>query len=89
MNRCLNKLCFTQKLLISGVCKCDSGFIGDDCSFDRSKPPTDVILPLNGACKLRSRSCKTTNIIGEFLSTSVWCKRRHFEVYHSIAKLRI
>ncbi|CAG2220489.1 unnamed protein product [Mytilus edulis] len=64
----------------SGVCKCDSGFIGGDCSFDISIPPTDVILPLNGACKLRSRSCKTTNIFGEFFSTSVWCKRRHFEI---------
>lgn len=74
-----------SKLIISGVCKCDSGFIGEDCSFDVSKPPTDVIIPLNGACKLRSRSCKTTNIFGEFLSTSVWCKRRHFEVYDSIA----
>lgn len=66
---------------ISGVCRCNIGYIGEDCSYNTSYPPTDISFPFYGLCKLRTRACKATNVFGEFYSTFIWGKQRHFQVY--------
>ncbi|CAC5375044.1 unnamed protein product [Mytilus coruscus] len=76
---CLNN-CSDNGICKSGVCICDNGHVGEDCSYNTSSPPTGISLPFNGACTLKTRSCKTMNIFGEFQTTSVWCKRRHFQI---------
>lgn len=65
----------------SGVCRCNNGYIGEDCSYNTSYPPTEISFPFYGLCKLRTRACKATNVFGEFHSTFIWGKRRHFQVY--------
>ncbi|XP_052063299.1 von Willebrand factor D and EGF domain-containing protein-like [Mytilus californianus] len=76
---CLNN-CSDNGICKSGVCICDNGHVGEDCSYNTSSPPTGISLPFNGACTLTTRSCKAMNIFGEFKTTSVWCKRRHFQI---------
>ncbi|CAC5375040.1 TN [Mytilus coruscus] len=76
---CLNN-CSDNGICKSGVCMCDNGHLGEDCSYTTSLPPTGISLPSDGECKLTTRPCKAMNIFGEFLTTSVWCKRRHFQI---------
>ncbi|XP_076111119.1 von Willebrand factor D and EGF domain-containing protein-like isoform X1 [Mytilus galloprovincialis] len=65
----------------SGVCTCDREFIGEDCSYNISVPPSDTSLPFDGLCTLRSRACRSTNILGDFLSSTVWCKIKYFQIF--------
>ncbi|CAC5416234.1 unnamed protein product [Mytilus coruscus] len=65
----------------SGVCTCDREFIGEDCSYNISVPPSDTSLPFDGLCKVRTRSCRSTNILGDFLSSTVWCKIKYFQIF--------
>ncbi|CAC5375043.1 unnamed protein product [Mytilus coruscus] len=76
---CLNN-CSDNGICKSGICICDNRHVGEDCSYNTSSPPTGISLPFDGECKLTTRSCKAMNIYGEFLTTSVWCKRRHFQI---------
>lgn len=70
----------------SGKCDCFEGFIKDDCSQKQPSTPTSISLPANGVCDTSSRGCKRTNVIGNFFSKDVWCKRKHFEVYNKTKK---
>ncbi|CAG2226577.1 unnamed protein product [Mytilus edulis] len=72
--------CSDNGLCKSGICSCDERHIGEDCSYNTSSPPTGINVPFHGECKLRTRSCRAINIFGEFLTTSVWCKLRHFQI---------
>ncbi|XP_063440468.1 uncharacterized protein LOC134721412 [Mytilus trossulus] len=76
---CLNN-CSDNGICKSGVCSCESGHVGEDCSYNTSSPPTGISLPFNGECKLTARLCEAINVFGEFVSSSVWCKRRHFQI---------
>ncbi|XP_063440470.1 uncharacterized protein LOC134721414 [Mytilus trossulus] len=76
---CLNN-CSNYGVCKSGVCSCDNGHVGHDCSYNTSSPPTDISLPFNGECKLSTRLCEAINVFGEFLTTSVWYKRIHFQI---------
>ncbi|XP_063442416.1 von Willebrand factor D and EGF domain-containing protein-like [Mytilus trossulus] len=76
---CLNN-CSDNGICKSGVCICDNGHLGEDCSYTTSSPPTDISLPFNGECKLSTRLCEAMNVFGDFLTTSVWCKRKHFQI---------
>ncbi|XP_071142810.1 von Willebrand factor D and EGF domain-containing protein-like [Mytilus edulis] len=70
----------------SGVCSCNNGYIGDDCSEEMSKPPLNISLPANGLCGTRTRACKRTNIYGTFKSKTIWCRRRHFRILDGLHK---
>ncbi|XP_071174260.1 von Willebrand factor D and EGF domain-containing protein-like [Mytilus edulis] len=76
---CPNK-CSDNGLCKSGVCSCDNGHVGEDCSYNTSSPPSGISLPFDGECKLTIRACEAINVFGEFVTTTVWCKRRHFQI---------
>ena len=65
----------------AGVCSCFNGSAGEDCSYNTTTPPTNVILPYDGLCPIGTRSCLRTNVFGDFASTSIWSKLKPFEVF--------
>ncbi|CAC5411168.1 unnamed protein product [Mytilus coruscus] len=76
---CINN-CSNNGICVSGQCECSNGYIGDDCSKETSTPPVNIGLPAEGLCTTTTRSCKKTNIYGDFLSMEVWYKIRYFKV---------
>ncbi|CAG2249638.1 unnamed protein product [Mytilus edulis] len=76
---CINN-CSNNGICVSGQCECSNEYIGDDCSKDTSTPPVNISLPAEGLCTTTTRSCKKTNIYGDFLSMEVWYKIRYFKV---------
>ncbi|CAC5411147.1 unnamed protein product [Mytilus coruscus] len=76
---CINN-CSYNGICVSGQCECSNGYIGGDCSKDTSTPPVNISLPAEGLCTTTTRSCKKTNIYGDFLSMEVWYKLRYFKV---------
>ncbi|XP_052075062.1 von Willebrand factor D and EGF domain-containing protein-like [Mytilus californianus] len=76
---CINN-CSNNGICVSGHCECSNGYIGDDCSKTTATPPVNISLPAEGLCTTTTRSCKKTNIYGDFLSMDVWYKIRYFKV---------
>ncbi|VDI79905.1 Hypothetical predicted protein [Mytilus galloprovincialis] len=76
---CINN-CSNNGICVSGQCECSNEYIGDDCSKYISTPPVNISLPAKGLCTTTTRSCKKTNIYGDFLSMEVWYKIRYFKV---------
>ena len=54
--------------------------MGDSCAEQTSSPPSDTSLPNDGLCSISTKSCITTNVYGNFQSTTVWYKKRSFQV---------
>ncbi|CAC5415835.1 unnamed protein product [Mytilus coruscus] len=59
-------------------CVCNDSYIGSDCSTSISEAPREIIVPDNGLCRTKSRSCKKTNIYGVFHTPVIYCKFQHF-----------
>ncbi|XP_063435757.1 von Willebrand factor D and EGF domain-containing protein-like [Mytilus trossulus] len=76
---CANN-CSDNGNCVSGVCACYEGYMGDSCAEQTSSPPSDTSLPNDGLCSIRTKSCITTNVYGNFQSTTVWYKRRSFQI---------
>lgn len=70
-------------LSASGVCQCESGWIGDDCSVDTSQPPEVFGLPKRGLCDIRYRPCDRTVVYGKRFARSESLKCKFEEVYVS------
>ena len=67
-------------MFILGVCVCNTGFIGSDCSVTLSEAPTELMIPNKGLCSTKTRLCQKTNILSIFYSENVYCKFQHFTV---------
>ena len=67
-------------MFILGVCVCNTGFIGFDCSVTLSEAPTELTIPNKGLCSTKTRLCQKTNIFSIFYSETVYCKFQHFTV---------
>ena len=67
-------------MFILGVCVCNTGFIGFDCSVTLSAAPTELTIPNKGLCSTKTRLCQKTNIFSIFYSENVYCKFQHFTV---------
>ena len=67
-------------MFILGVCVCNTGFIGFDCSVTLSAAPTELTIPNKGLCSTKTRLCQKTNIFSIFYSEKVYCKFQHFTV---------
>ena len=67
-------------MFILGVCVCNTGFIGFDCSVTLSEAPTQLTIPNKGLCSTKTRLCQKTNIFSIFYSENVYCKFQHFTV---------
>ena len=67
-------------MFILGVCVCNAGFIGFDCSVTLSEAPTELTIPNKGLCSTKTRLCQKTNIFSIFYSEKVYCKFQHFTV---------
>ncbi|VDI32278.1 Hypothetical predicted protein, partial [Mytilus galloprovincialis] len=65
---------------VSGVCACHEGYMGDSCAEQTSSPPSDTSLPNDGLCSIITHLCRTTNVYGNFQSTTVWYKKRSFQI---------
>ncbi|XP_052075063.1 von Willebrand factor D and EGF domain-containing protein-like [Mytilus californianus] len=78
-NLCRNN-CSNNGICISGQCECSNGYIDDDCSKETSTPPVNISLPAEGLCTTTTRTCRKTNIYGDFLSMEIWYKIRYFKV---------
>ncbi|XP_076090111.1 uncharacterized protein LOC143062191 [Mytilus galloprovincialis] len=59
-------------------CVCNDSYIGSDCSTSISEAPRGIIVPDDGLCRTKSRSCKKTNIYGIFHIPALYCKFQHF-----------
>lgn len=66
------------------MCNCDDGYVGTDCSHEKSTPPSNLTLPEQGVCKTSKRACVKTNIIGYFVTQTVFAKLDEFEVIKKI-----
>lgn len=66
------------------MCDCDDGYVGTDCSHGKSTPPSNLTLPEQGVCKTSKRACVKTNIIGYFVTQTVFAKLDEFEVIKKI-----
>ena len=55
-------------MFIVGVCVCNTGFIGFDCSVTSSAAPTELTIPNKGLCSTKTRLCQKTNIFSIFYS---------------------
>ena len=67
-------------MFILGVCVCNTGFIGFDCSVTLSDAPRELTIPNKGLCSTKTRLCQKTNIFSIFYSENVYCKFQHFTV---------
>ena len=67
-------------MFILGVCVCNTGFIGFDCSVTLSATPTELAIPNKGLCSTKTRLCQKTNIFSISNSKKVYCKFQHFTV---------
>ena len=67
-------------MFILGVCVCNTGFIGFDCSVTLSDAPRELTIPHKGLCSTKTRLCQKTNIFSIFYSENVYCKFQHFTV---------
>ena len=67
-------------MFILGVCVCNTGFIGFDCSMTLSEAPTELTIPNKGLCSTKTRLCQKTNIFSVFYSEKVHCRFQHFTV---------
>ncbi|XP_071168616.1 uncharacterized protein [Mytilus edulis] len=65
---------------VSGVCDCHEGYMGDSCAEQISSPPSDTSLPNDGLCSIITHLCRTTNVYGNFQSTTVWYKKRSYKI---------
>ena len=61
VNSWIDKLFY---LHIADKCKCNQGYIGDDCAQRNDTPPV-VIRPANAVCDVRVLPCITVTVIGE------------------------
>jgi hypothetical protein len=61
-------------MFIVGVCVCNTGFIGFDCSVTSSAAPTELTIPNKGLCSTKTRLCQKTNIFSIFYSEKVLLK---------------
>ena len=48
----------------TGVCLCDDGFAGDDCSVDLSELPTLISIDGGPLCDLSRKNCSYAEIYG-------------------------
>nr|XP_022298071.1 von Willebrand factor D and EGF domain-containing protein-like [Crassostrea virginica] len=63
-------------------CVCHAGFIGMDCSIEKSTPPEVFLLPYEGLCDTSSSgSCQQIHIIGFFHSEVVFVKLTCFVIH--------
>ncbi|XP_052274252.1 von Willebrand factor D and EGF domain-containing protein-like isoform X4 [Dreissena polymorpha] len=56
--------CDNHGQCMNGKCRCDNGYIGDDCSVDSNAAPIIVGIPDRGLCDIKERPCKQTAVIG-------------------------
>ena len=76
-------------------CKCDPGYIREDCSLKLDDPPVVYGVPGNALCDTSQRLCQATEVIGDnFVDTSdLTCRVTSYGVSHkllsSIKKKRV
>ena len=52
-------------LIYSGVCQCNPGIIGADCSVNASEPPVLIDIPADQICDTNQKNCSTIVVAGE------------------------
>lgn len=78
---CINNCSKHGHCTDKGKCVCDTGFIGADCFHPINKPPENIALPEEGLCRQSIRSCRKTNIVGNFLSeTTIYVKLQQYKI---------
>lgn len=78
---CINNCSKHGHCTDKGMCLCDTGFIGADCSHSIHKPPENIVLPEEGLCRQSIRPCAKTNIVGNFLSgTTIYVKLQQYKI---------
>ncbi|XP_064619608.1 von Willebrand factor D and EGF domain-containing protein-like [Lineus longissimus] len=61
---CINECSFQGECVSDGVCVCDKGWAGIDCSIDATKPPDAYFIPAGGRCDIRKYRCESTPVYG-------------------------
>lgn len=51
---------------MTGLCQCDAGYFGSDCSYDENKVPSLYNLQFDGLCDLQTRPCTATPVYGYY-----------------------
>ena len=49
-----------------GICTCEDGFGGSDCSFDVSTPPVITRISDDGICDKTDESCEDISLYGHY-----------------------
>ncbi|XP_064631285.1 uncharacterized protein LOC135489721 [Lineus longissimus] len=60
---CLND-CSSKGTCKQGICQCNSGFVGPDCSININDPPIVITIPNGGLCEA-TKNCKNIPVYGE------------------------
>ncbi|XP_074642559.1 uncharacterized protein LOC141899868 isoform X2 [Tubulanus polymorphus] len=75
--------CSARGNCAQGVCQCDPGFVGEDCSVVLGDPPVLSHMPNGGLCDVRKIvSCKEATIYGQNFATgqNVTCVIQKFDL---------
>ncbi|XP_060067972.1 von Willebrand factor D and EGF domain-containing protein-like [Ylistrum balloti] len=74
--------CNRRGLCQQGVCKCQTGYIGDDCSVQSGVTPVVSRIRGGGLCDVRDRKCMKVQVIAEHLiaGPNLKCRYKKAEV---------
>ncbi|KAK6167129.1 hypothetical protein SNE40_021227 [Patella caerulea] len=71
-----------------GICRCNPGYAGDDCSVASSRPPQVIYINGNGICDVDRRPCGVAIlIVDNFMETpDTICQLREVEEVNSVLR---